>query len=574
MLAKIKFSSNSSGQIDRARRLRQKPNASVHVISVPTPVLFRGDAPVSPNRTNYFPTPQLMLASSTQHRLEAEGIPWSVHFGDYKSIPDMDTWQSDLRPYEEFQYAPGWRLTKCYVGDGIERLSRELADADVVCITANFTLEARSVVEAIAALRRADPGKLILVGGRDAMARPDFFLRKGADLVAHGDADHSLPELLVRLYRGESLNGVVSDSNRLFDAGGRIQLDRLPFMRFDYLKYPLTRYCESGGGRFLESVLNRGGVAYFETSRGCFRECDYCTERLTKHSAMSVQRFKDEVAWYKANGVATLMLSDDNLLQRLNLGERGERELIEMFEYLRDENMIWEFPVGVEIGRLMTKKGNGEFHERLFDLMFWNNDDPDHFAGAFRGLIPFENVLSSETDDAGVKLSKMRTLDENFRILERVITAGLPQVNLAVMIGFPHDTAACLESTRQNLEAVMNLRERTIEASPRRIATYINYSLFAATPFPGTPYFEEMREAKRLEYDIEEHPELWSLYTSVVRGDTFRAARTTEHRRELLELTRSNHAGGKVRLHMGSGDDALPCSQPTNSPEAVPASAV
>ncbi len=555
MMIKLKPSASSTQRLERALRLRHKQNVSVHMISVPTPLLLRGDAPVSPNRTNYFPTPQLMLASAIQSRFEAEGVPWSVHFDDYKSVPDMDAWDADLRPYEEFQYGPGWRLTKCYVGNGLERLSQELGDADVVCITANFTLEARSVVEAIAALRRLDPNKLILVGGRDAMARPDYFVRMGADLVAHGDADYSLPELLVRIYKGLSLDGLV-DKNRLLDTGGRIQLDGLPFMRFEFLKNPLTRYCESGGGRFLQSILDRGGVAYFETSRGCFRECGFCTERLTKRSDMSVRRFKDEVAWYRANGISTIMLSDDNLLQRLNLGERGERELIEMFEYLRDLNMVWEFPVGLEIGRLI-RKGGGEFHERLFDLMFWNNDEPDNFVGAFRSLVPFENVFSvNENDEA--KLRKMRSVTENFQIFSRLIATGLPQVNLAVMIGFPNDSAASIADTRRNLDALMKLRGKAVQASPRRIGTHVNCSLFTATPFPGTPYYDEMREAKRLEFDIEEHPELWNLYTSVVRGDNFNAVRTTEHRRELLDFTRSNHAGGKVKLHLGSGDEIAP----------------
>jgi len=241
-----------------------------------------------------------------------------------------------------------------------------LQEADIVCITANFTLEARPVVEAIAALRRMKKEKLILIGGRDAMARPDYFLRMGADLVAYGDADLALPELLVRIYRGEDLTGLVQ-GGRLLPAAGRIVLDELPLMRFDFLRRPLTHYCESGGGQFLPSILEKGGIAYFETSRGCFRECNFCTERLTKRSEMSLARFREEVDWYRANGVNTIMLSDDNLLQRLNHAERGERELIEMFEYLHEQQMVWEFPVGIEIGRLM-RRNSQEFHERLFDL--------------------------------------------------------------------------------------------------------------------------------------------------------------------------------------------------------------
>ncbi len=547
-------------KLDRALRLRGQRDISVHMISVPTPVLLRADQPISPNRTNYFPTPQLMLASAVQNRFERDDIPWNVHFSDFKSIPDMNAWDADLRPYEDFIYG-GRKVTKCYVGDGLERLSQELADADIVCITANFTLEARPVVEAIAALRRMKKEKLILLGGRDAMARPDYFLRMGADLVAYGDADLALPELLARIYHGEELSGLVQ-AGRLLPALGRIVLDELPLMRFGLLRHPLTRYCESGGGQFLPSILEKGGVAYFETSRGCFRECNFCTERLTKRSEMSVGRFREEVDWYRDNGVNTIMLSDDNLLQRLNHAERGERELIEMFEFLHERQMVWEFPVGIEIGRLM-RKNSQEFHERLFDLMFWNNDNPDDFTGVFRSLVPFENVLRAH--DSELRLRKMRSISENFRILSRVIASGIPQINLAVMIGFPHDTEASLADTRRNLEEISRLRREIAAASPRRIKTHINFSLFTATPYPGTPYFTEALREGRMEYDIEEHPELWNLYTSVVRGDTFSAAETTQNRLDLLEMTRSHHVSGKVKLHLS--DEALPRSH--RMPSAV-----
>ena len=542
---------------DKLRRLRLKKNATIHMISVPTPILLDGDRPMSPNRTNYFPTPQLMLASSVAQRMEAEGIPWSVEFNDYKSVPDMDRWDETLVEYEQFMYGTT-KVTKCMVGKGLFRLAEELADADVVCITANFTLETRPVVEAIRILRKADPDKLIILGGRDAMARPDYFKRMGADLIANGDADYSLPELLARIYRGDELTGLVR-GDILSNIDGRIRLDGLPFMRFDFLKHPLTRYCESGGGRFLPSIMAKGGVSYFETSRGCFRECNYCTERLTQRSEMSNQRFKDEIIWLRANGVRTVMLSDDNILQRLNHGERGERDLVEMFEFLREMDMIWEFPVGVEIGRLMKKDG-GAMYDRLLELMFWNNDDPDDFSGLFRGLIQFEYVLSIPQSGAdALSLKKMRSVDENTQLLARLVEAGMPQVNLAVMIGFPDDTPESVATTKHNLNALMEMRDELVAASTRRINTHINFSVFTATPFPGTPYFDEMRDDKRMEYDIEEHPELWTLYTSVVRGDTFSAAESTENRRELIATGRSRHGDGKVQLHLANKyTDAMP----------------
>jgi len=252
------------------------------------------------------------------------------------------------------------------------------------------------------------------------------------------------------------------------------------------------------------------------------------------------------------------MFSDDNLLQRLNRGEHGELELIEMFEYLKKMEMVWEYPVGIEIGRLLQKKSS-DFREHLFYLMFWNTDDPDDFSGLFRCLVPFENILA-DSDAHETRLHKMRTVNKNLQILSRIIASGIPQVNLAVMLGFPNATRNNLKSTRKNLQTIMENRNDIVKNSSRLIRSHINFSLFNATPYPGTSYFEEIRREKRFEYDIEEHPELWNLYTSVVRGDNFDAWENTENRLDLLDFTHSNHSNGKVKLHFGSDEAARPAT--------------
>src|SRR5690606_37483859 len=126
---------------------------------------------------------------------------------------------------------------------------------------------------------------------------------------------------------------------------------------------------------------------------------------------------------------------------------------------------------GIEIGRLMQKSGGG-FRERLFEAIFWNNDDTKNYAGAFRALVPCENALST-SDATSLRLGKMRGLNDNLQILHRLIQSGLPQVNLAVMLGFPEDTPESLKATRRNLEAIMTMRDHSVATSTRQIGTHI-----------------------------------------------------------------------------------------------------
>jgi hypothetical protein len=529
----------------RIKRLHGAHNARIKFISVPTPLLMDGDKVMSPNRTNYFPISQLMLATGVQRRIRQENIPWIVQFGDYKSLQDTEAWKQVLEPYGELRY--GDRIfTKYIVGDGLGRMRHELEDADVIGITANFTFEANSVVKSIQAIRSVNDHAVILVGGRDASARADYFLKMGADIIALGDSDLVFPEFVSRLYHGKEIEDICQDG-RLRSPAMRLRMNDLAFMNFDLLEGKLLRYNESGGGRFLPSIMDKGGVVYYETSRGCHRECDFCTERLTKRFEMDFDHFKREVLWYKENGVGTLMLSDDNILQRMHRPS-GKDELIQMFEFLIEHGFTWEFPVGIEVGKLL-RNGEGTVHEDLVDVMFWNNDHIDDYSGAFRSLIPFENMLGA--DDSSTTYRKMRTIEENHSILARLMRSGVPQINLAVMVGFQGETKESLERTRRGILEIMRLREEINDASSRNIKTFINYSLFVVTPFPGTPLYEQMRREGRLQYDIEVDPELWNLYTSVIRGDTFDAHRTTAHRQEMLELSQSYQAGGKVRLHMG-----------------------
>ena len=204
-------------------RLRMRRGVMVSFISVPTPVLADRDKIISPNRTNYYPSPQLVLASCVRERFKSENIPWTVSFGDYKSIDPEKNFDDELLEYGKVKYGRAL-LLKYIVGDGMTRIRQELTNKDIVCITANFTFESNIVRKTILAIKEVNTKALIILGGRDASARHDSYLRFGADLVAIGDSDIGLPELLSRVYWGEDVGDLVRDACLINRAEGRATL--------------------------------------------------------------------------------------------------------------------------------------------------------------------------------------------------------------------------------------------------------------------------------------------------------------------------------------------------------------
>ena len=190
------------------------------------------------------------------------------------------------------------------------------------------------------------------------------------------------------------------------------------------------------------------------------------------------------------NRISTILFCDDNLLQRVNKGPQAYEELILMFDYLRHHQLIWEFPVGLEIGKLFNTRTAG-VKDSLIESLFWNNDSLDNFSGAFRALIPVENSLSGDKDH---RLSKLRKFDENVAILEQIISSGVPQINLGVMIGWPEESHDSIKNITEKLELIDQLCVSVNNKNIHNIKTKINYSIFCVTPLPGTPFYNNMHD--------------------------------------------------------------------------------
>lgn len=488
----------------------------------PCPALLDQEGiPYGPVRTNYFPQPQLTLASTLDRSRH------DLTLLDLRTLQYPEGWPTQLgNEYADPIPYGDRRLTRHLVGDYEAKVASSATDVDIYILSANFTYEANAVRQTIRLLKQHNHHALILVGGTDASPRErhHFYFDAGADFIGVGDGDVSLSDFvtsyLARTEQERYPNGVFTDAGRIHC----IDVSLVQSMHADP-----ARFSESGGGSILPAVLRKGFAAYIETQRGCNRTCEFCYAASTPFNRLSVPDVKLQIDNYIANGVALFMFTDDNTLLR------REGELIEIFEYLRQREVAWEFPNGLEFGLLGRNTTSGEWSARteLVESMFWNNGNLNEFSGAHRLLFPVEDSLLRTSS-----LLKLRTGGAK-ETLDRLLETKIPYINIGIMIGAWNET----EDERKRLRCLLQ-QYATIASSSE---TSINYSIFCTMPLPGTGLGRRLCEEHRVKYDINRFPELWNVFISVVDGVKFSAENTTLFRREILAEHGMDQSLGKVK---------------------------
>jgi hypothetical protein len=393
------------------------------------------------------------------------------------------------------------------VGRPFEEIEPELLWADAVILTNNFTQEAGVVGDLIEYCKQVNPRARVWVGGSDASVRraevdrPAYFYRRGADHVATGDGETTLPPLL----RGEGAPAV----NTLFE------FDGVPDPALHLVD--VSAYVESHEGGLPNGVA--APVMYLETSRGCRQSCDFCSTPFTKgrYRYMSQGRIEALLDFYRSFGIATLLLIEDNILSRLDL-PHGREAVLDWFGYMRQAGFKWEFSNGVEIGKLVA---GGGLDEELLDAMFGY----DGSAGCFRSYIPLERI---NTSDDHLPYRKLRPFDTQKSILAAIARRGVLQMNMGVIIGNPEETPESLDRTE---ERMLELMAEITRVSGGQTFPFANF--FLHIPICGTNDYKRFHRERRLLFDIDTHPELFNFYTSVLRGEVLAFDELTELRRQI-----------------------------------------
>jgi hypothetical protein len=382
----------------------------------------------------------------------------------------------------------GMNLTKAYVGQKIFDLDPEAYDAWGV--TVNYTQERQVTCMAIAHL--ASKGKPVVVGGSDAIAEPNHYLKAGATAIVtdkSGAANWPIFDYVLGKTPRENLTGAIL-------ADGRYYPTRIKAMSPDEWALPsveVARQClgqEYSEEPFVAELVPIGSVY---PDIGCDRKCDFCqTPTYTSgYRRMSPETTLKWILRQQEAGAKCTVMGSDQFLGRV-LFPGGREEILEITQGAREIGMPLLWPNGLELRKATLGKGRNYDRtdlspdEELIEAL-WGWDGK---VGGFLGYIPAERPVFGRESYA-----KLLPWQQHCEIMRAIVRVGLPVIVYGLIIGLPddnHDSLLRLE------EAVLELHQQLREINPDlefQVASY------AISPIPGTPQGENIRKSGLLRFD-------------------------------------------------------------------------
>ena len=384
---------------------------------------------------------------------------------------------------EEFGAATwnGRELRKVFLGRKIRELDPDAYDA--WGITSNYMQNREASCIAVSHLSKT--GRPVIVGGSDAIAVPEVYLKAGAKAVItdkSGASNLTLLDYLLKIPVKEDLTGVILSDGRIFKNPARpMSPEDWPVPSAD-----LIRECLGFGGSHMLQMLEKS-VLYNSTmfDIGCDRKCDFC---MTPTYGLGYKRMMPETAleWCsvsKQAGAKIIVCDSDQFLGRVNY-KNGKEEVAELMAGLREMELPIVWGNGTDLKKLTVDYGKGKENllikdEKLIRTMF----EPNSKGGCFGTYIPAERPLLNRES-----YTKLLPWNHHCEVVKAIAGTGIPNIAYAVIIGFPDDSH---ESLLHLEEAVYGLYEEVKRVSPS--TNFISWPL-TITPIPGTPMAERLEK--------------------------------------------------------------------------------
>jgi len=262
------------------------------------------------------------------------------------------------------------------INDPLEQIVAGLIELkpDIMCFSC-YIWNIRKILDVIDTVKKVLPDCIIVLGGPEVTYDAVELMRGNLliDFIVTGEGERTFKELLNCLTKNracDQVKGLVwrNDGQVIYNGNRPVMdLDEIPFVY------------ENG----FNDLINK--IVYYETSRGCPFNCQYCLSSTTgKVRFLSMDRVKKELAFFIHSGVKQVKLVDRTFNCNPTRAKEIFRYLIELggktnfhFEMagdlIDDEmlNIISQAPVGLfqfEIGIQSIKKATLEAIKRKTDL--------------------------------------------------------------------------------------------------------------------------------------------------------------------------------------------------------------
>lgn len=296
------------------------------------------------------------------------------------------------------------------IKDEIESIVNDILsmELDVICFSV-YIWNVDHLKEICKLLKERKPELVIIIGGPEVMYEIDYFLDNYCiDYIIAGEGEIALNELLTCLKDNREVNiqGVSTKDKRDYRLVPPVDLSYLETLDSPYLL-----------NRDLKDMKNR--ILYFETSRGCPYQCQYCLSSLEK----GLRFFSMD---YLKKQLKLILETDVKVIKLLDRSFNAKTEhALEILDFV-----FKHAPKGVQ---LQFEINGDVLDQRIID--FINDYAPD-------GLLRFEIGIQSTYEPTNKVVKRYQDFDRLCEVIKQLqknnkidfhldLIAGLPLENLS-----------------------------------------------------------------------------------------------------------------------------------------------
>ena len=378
-----------------------------------------------------------------------------------------------------------------------------LSHSDVVAIT-SLTPQIYSAFEVAEMAKEHDC--ITIIGGYHATLAPDFVAaHEAVDFVIRGEGEHTYKELIDFIDNNKN-NITIEDIDGLSykDSNGNVIHNNERHLECDLDSLPCPKR-EMFDGKLYSYMGAR--TQQLETSRGCPHNCKFC-------SIIKMWRNSDQKTVYRTKSVKRVM-------QEVYDVDRKNNDFI----FFCDDNFTINVKRTKKILDAIIRSGIQKSiyfscQSRIDTL--YNNPwliDKLHEAGFRQVFLGIESVHQQSLDAMG----KVNTTPFKAKVVIKKLRDLGISIFGGIIIGYPGETKRMV---RQNIQYANELELDCAQFTP-------------ITAFPGTPFFEEMKEMGRIQT---ENYIYYDLFHPMMKTEELTA-------KEMYELVMEAYAS----FYLGSG---------------------
>ncbi|NQT50208.1 cobalamin B12-binding domain-containing protein [Candidatus Kuenenbacteria bacterium] len=424
----------------------------------------------------------------------------------------MKIWdQEKVIPYRAFDFEGG-KMIASRMGMPFERVEEQLFETDFLGLSINPTCWSNIALDFARYAKKINPRIIIIIGGTEAMFRYEHYLQSGViDFVIRGEGEITGPALIDALIHGKDYLGIKGlafvQVGKIVETGimRNCDLNKEPASAIDlfYDDVPLW----DTPIEYYRDELIQTPTAHLYITRGCNQACEYCTtpRKYGRLRFKSLERVRKELQYFKKSGIKSINVWDDSLSSLVRHGKRDL--LISYIRMIRQYGFPFEYAQSVVIRDLWDfEKCEPDFE--LIHELYSHELVNGEFIGCYGQYTPLEFLQEENTTAMD---NKLLAFEKELEVIKSICEQGVRYLTFPCILGRSTDGPNQISFARKRLLQIVKLVEGY---SVKVLITPYLYSIF-----PGTKIWQ--KEKDRLEYSIEDYPELFQFNASPHGTDYF-----------------------------------------------------